>query len=415
MDGYFLQGQGCVLTESQKTVTALKGDGSLVEEVRDLKDHPTKVLHVVDRLQTGGVETQLIRILEGYDRSRFLMDVCLIGKNAGDLVDQAKALGASVFFCHKSPYLHGFSRRFHRLLLDKRYSIVHSHFETWSGPILRAACKASVPLRIAHLHGRRAWDFDSAVSLPKKVALSAVAMWGRHWLCQYATDILAVSQAVLDARKLGCDSRQIHYMLWTGGVDTERFSPEDSNTIAEAARPMIIWVGTLRPLKRIDLQLRILKRVLKKLPDAQLLVVGAGEEENALRELSTKLEIEGSVQFLGMRYDIPDLLRSASIFLSCSETEGLPTALLEAQAVGLPVLATDIAPHREALAPELHPYLFEHTGLEKAADSIVHVLRNTDLRHTLGRSARQFVCERHSAAYRLNQLQNFYEKSLRQL
>jgi glycosyltransferase involved in cell wall biosynthesis len=263
------------------------------------------------------------------------------------------------------------------------------------------------------LHGRRAWDYDSAVSLPKKMALGMVAMWGRRWLCQYATDILAVSQAVLDARKLGCDGNHINYMLWTGGVDTERFSPTDSTISAEAAPPMIIWVGTLRPLKRIDLQLRILKKVLKKLPDTQLLVVGAGEEETALRVLSTKLQIEGSVRFLGMRYDIPDLLRSASIFLSCSETEGLPTALLEAQAVGLPVLATDIAPHREALAPKLHPYLFEHTELDKAADSIVQMLRDSDVRHTLGRSARQFVCERHSAAYQLNQLQKFYENSLR--
>ena len=404
-----------MLTESQNTVSASNDDGVYMEKDRAPKNHPIKVLHVVDRLQTGGVETQLIRILEGYDRSQFHMDVCLIGKNPGDLVDKAKALGASVFTCHKSPYLYGFSHRFSRLLLGNQYDIVHSHFEIWSGPILRAAYYAGVPLRIAHLHGRRAWDYDSAVSLPKKVALNMVAMWGRHWLCQYATDVLAVSRAVLDARKIGCKDKLINYILWTGGVDTKRFSPVDSSTSEETASPIIIWVGTLRPLKRIDLQLHILKRVLKKLPNAQLLVVGAGQEETALRELSTKLGTDGSVQFLGMRYDIPDLLRSASVFLSCSETEGLPTALLEAQAVGLPVSATNIAPHREALAPELHPYLFEHTKLDKAADSIVQLLKDWDLRRALGKSARQFVCERHSSTHQLNQLQDFYEKSLRQV
>ena len=139
LDGCILQGRGSVLTENHNTMSASNDAGVYLEEDGIPKNHPIKVLHVVDRLQTGGVETQLIRILKGYDRSRFHMDVCLIGKDPGDLVDEAKALGASVFSCHKSPYLYGFSRRLSRLLLSNRYDIVHSHFEIWSGPILKAA------------------------------------------------------------------------------------------------------------------------------------------------------------------------------------------------------------------------------------------------------------------------------------
>ena len=90
-------------------------------------------------------------------------------------------------------------------------------------------------------------------------------------------------------------------------------------------------------------------------PDARLVFVGTGTHESACRHLAHDLGVSKAVDFLGSRdrMEIPGLLRSARVFLYCSESEGLPNVLLEAQATALPVVATDIPAHREVLAPAL--------------------------------------------------------------
>jgi glycosyltransferase involved in cell wall biosynthesis len=136
--------------------------------------------------------------------------------------------------------------------------------------------------------------------------------------------------------------------------------------------------------------------------------VGGGKSEPELRLLADRLGVEDSVDFLGVRHDVPELLRSARLFLSCSQVEGLPTVVLEAQATGLPVVATDIPPHRESLAKELHPYLFSVDSPEEAVKSIVRILKDSDLREKLARCGREYVLSKYSASSQLALLQKHY-------
>jgi len=127
-----------------------------------------------------------------------------------------------------------------------------------------------------------------------------------------------------------------------------------------------------------------------------------------LGDLATELGLTGSVEFLGPRRDVPEILRSATVFLSCSEAEGLPTVLLEAQAAGVPVVASAIDPHREALAPALHRHLFSHEELHQAAESITAILTNTDERARLSEEGRRFVEKHYSAEAQLKVLEQLY-------
>lgn len=367
-----------------------------------------RVLHVVNGFQFGGVETQLLRVLTGYDRSRFHMDACIIGDEPGTLAHEARACGADLFSCHKSPDLWSFSRRFSHLCQGRGYHVVHSHFETWSGAILRGARSAGVPVRIAHFHSSIPWQKEHTDPFWLAGVRALVQLWGRYWDCCHATHVLAVSRAVMDSRQLRCRFTAPDIGLWTGGVDTAKFSPATAVARDPLDPPRMIWVGGLRPVKRVDLHLHIFRSVLAAVPHAELWLVGTGNQQGHLVELAGKLGITRSVKFLGLREDIPDLLRSATVFVSCSEAEGLPTVLLEAQACGLPVIARDIGPHREAIAPELQPYLFHHDSLEAAAQNIVRILRDGRLRSELGRAGRDFVLARYDAASQLDVLQNRY-------
>jgi glycosyltransferase involved in cell wall biosynthesis len=371
---------------------------------------PIRVLHVLNWFRQGGLETQVLRILRCYDRRRFRMDACVIGAEAGYLAEEARSYGAEILFCAKSPNLYSFSRHFFRMLRDKAYDVVHSHGEAWSGATVRGAARAGVPVRIAHLRDMGLVGAEADKNALIKAGRLVVTGWGRRWVSRHATHVVAVSQAALDERWPRWRNRPDRFLVWTAGVDTERFSAI-SNGNRTATGPVIICVGNffLRS-KRQDMAVRILAAVRTAIPEARLVFVGTGTHESSCRDLAQKLGVSEAVDFLGprSRAEMPALLQSANVFLHCSESEGLPNVLLEAQATALPVVATNIPAHREVLSPALHAYLFDHAELDQAATRITEILTKPALAKALGTAGRQYVTENYSSASCLKVLEDYY-------
>ena len=371
---------------------------------------PIRVLHVLNWFRQGGLETQVLRILRCYDRRHFRMDACVIGAEAGYLAEEARSYGAEILFCPKSPNLFSFSRLFYHMLRNRTYDVVHSHGEAWSGATLRGAAQAGVPVRIAHMRDMGYVGAEADKNALIRAARVVVTGWGHHWVRRHATHVVAVSQAALDERWPEWRSRSDRFLVWTAGVDTQRFSavPNGKSSITS---PVIICVGNffLRS-KRQDLAVRILAAVRKAVPEARLVFVGTGTHESACRHLAQELGVSEAVDFLGPRdrTEIPALLRSARVFLYCSESEGLPNVLLEAQATGLPVVATDIPAHREALSPTLHPYLFNPGELDQAATKITEILAKSDLAKALGGAGRAYVTKHYNSSSCLKALEDYY-------
>jgi glycosyltransferase EpsD len=124
--------------------------------------------------------------------------------------------------------------------------------------------------------------------------------------------------------------------------------------------------------------------------------------------LAKKLGSFDHVDFLGLREDVPELLHGADIFVSCSEAEGLPNVLLEAQASGLPVVASDIPPHREALPGIAHAFLFKQDDIRTAADNIIQVLDDPVLYNELSRAGREYVVKHYDSRKNLPKLEEMY-------
>ncbi|MFH1117963.1 MAG: glycosyltransferase [Pseudomonadota bacterium] len=369
-----------------------------------------RILHVINSFGRGGSETQLLQLLKDYDRTHFHIDVCTIGSEPGPLAYVARDMGAEVLSCPKSANLISFSRRLTRKLQGTRYDIVHAHFDAWSGPIVRAAAHAGVPVRIAHVRSSGAQGMAAATSFPARIGRAVVNHWGRQWIKQSATHVFGVSKAALDARWPGWQANPQRFMVWTAGVDTQYFSPAEDQLKTDAS-PQIVCVGNffLRS-KRQDLALQILSLVRKSVPSARLVLVGHGTYEKDCLELAKELGVAEAVDFVGLcnRSEVLKLLRTAAVFLSCSESEGLSNALLEAQAVGVPVVASDIPANREALAPDLHDYMFAQASLEDAASSIVRILSDPELRSKLGRAGRQYVQDHFDSRHCLARLEQCY-------
>jgi glycosyltransferase involved in cell wall biosynthesis len=370
-----------------------------------------RVLHVINWFHQGGLETQTLNILRNYDRARFHMDACVIGSHMGPLAREALDYGADVISCPKSPNLWSFSKRFARTIKGRNYSVVHANGEAWSGALARGAAMSGVPVRIAHMRDMGHVGFDVGKNRALKAAGKFVITWGRYWVKKYATHVMSVSRAALDERWPEWRNGSGRFFVWTGGVDTERFS-RPAGSAAARGEPVIVSVGNFAlKSKRQDLALRIFKEVRRTIPTSRLIFVGGGPTEPLCKDLAREIGVEEAVEFLGQRdrKDVPNLLRSASVFLSCSESEGLPNVLLEAQSAGVPVVATDIDAHREVLAPAVHPYLFGKGEVTQGSGNVMKILTDPSLANRLGEIETAHVKDFYEARLRLGRLENLYE------
>ena len=110
----------------------------------------------------------------------------------------------------------------------------------------------------------------------------------------------------------------------------------------------LISVARMIPEKNLELLIRVIRAI----PRARLTLVGDGPERRRLERLAEDLGVDHRVRFTGLtpRQRVYAEMAQSDVFLTASRYEGLPVALLEAMAVGLPILASDIAPHREVLS-----------------------------------------------------------------
>jgi glycosyltransferase involved in cell wall biosynthesis len=274
---------------------------------------------------------------------------------------------------------------------------------------LRGAKHAGTPIRIAHIRSVLPQGF-SIVNPALKLVRNLVVLWGRYWLSQYATNICGVSEAALDER-FPQWRKDGNFSVWTLGIDPEEFRRSTRNGL-DQERKIIISVGSFIPQRGQHLLLQAYSRVLEGLPQTRLLLVGEGRRLNYCKRLAVKMGLNDKLEFRGLCNNIPELLEKSDIFVSFAAAEGLPNALLEAQSSGLPVVASDIPPHREALSPVAHPFLFPRDRIPLAAERIIRILNDSELYKKLSDAGREHVIKQYNSKVTLKVLEEMYVKSL---
>jgi glycosyltransferase involved in cell wall biosynthesis len=167
------------------------------------------------------------------------------------------------------------------------------------------------------------------------------------------------------------------------GID-ERFCPGDE---PKSPTPLVVSVGRLMPSKRFDDLLRVTAEVKRSVPDLQLVIVGDGYERPALEEQIAELDAHDWVRLAGRVSDeeLLSLYRRAWAVASASIAEGWGMTLTEAAACGTPSVATDIAGHRDSVAPGLSGLLAKDA--RALTEQLVGVLTDQTLRAELSAGA----------------------------
>jgi glycosyltransferase involved in cell wall biosynthesis len=304
-----------------------------------------RVLHIFGTMNRGGAEMRTLELMGQLDPRRYQFDFCSLTGLVGDLDDEIRRLGGKV---HHVKLSWMFPWRFTRLLRRERYEAVHSHVHFFSGYLLRLAARAGVRRRIAHF-----WTTGAAGQPGLRRRWQTRLM--KHWLDRYATDLLAVSEGAMDA-SWGPDRRgDSRCRVVYDALDPRRFAVTESRELLREQEgippgaPVYIHVGNMLPPKNHVRLVSIFAAIHRIEPQARLLLVGrgGGDIEERVVESARQAGIGEYVVRLGIRPDVPRLLRLADAMVFPSLWEGLPGVVLEAAAVGTPVLAADLPGVRE--------------------------------------------------------------------
>jgi glycosyltransferase involved in cell wall biosynthesis len=204
------------------------------------------------------------------------------------------------------------------------------------------------------------------------------------------------------------------------GVDLKRFSlAVKGDTFRKrfglGEAKVVLTVGRLNYQKGFQYLLKAMPKVLRQVPDAKLVIVGDGELLPYLRDFSCSLGISDDVIFAGSlpQSRIVEAYASADMFVLPSLFESLGISMLEAQAMGKPVVGTRVGGLPEALAEDKSGILVEPKKPNDLAKAIVKLLRDQNLAKSMGRYGREFVEDNYDLGKSVDHVFQLYESALK--
>ena len=367
----------------------------------------TRVLHVIDSLDLGGAQVVVLNLLEHADRKRFEVEAaCLHGhgvfwKRLCDTGLPIHSLSPHRLFPIYLPALAS-------LILRRRYEIVHCHLLGANLLAKPLAALLGVPIRINHDH------CNDKRANPHGIVATADRLANR-----LSTHICAVSETtrkfLLESENIASDRvSTIH-----NGINLETFQPRPhlrSSTRSRWDLPedafVVGGIGRLTYQKNFALFLEVASAVIKHHPRTVFVIAGTGEDDPTLREQAANLDLGSRIRFLGHIEDISLLYPALDLLLLPSRYEGLPITVLEAMAVGLPIVASRLDGIAEVLVDGESGCLVEPGDRDAFVASIHQSISDPDRSRRYSEVALAKVRKEHSAEAMTRAVESIYIHAL---
>jgi glycosyltransferase involved in cell wall biosynthesis len=291
-----------------------------------------------------------------------------------------------------------------RLVAQTGADVVHAHGYKADVYVYFALRKTATPF-VSTCHN---WLKEGAL-------VAFYGMVDRFVLRSYA-GVVAVSDEVRAMLlKAGVRAEKVH--LIRNGIDMRPFAdatPSLRTSDEEKGALVVGWVGRLSSEKGADIFLRAAARVLAVCPEARFVIVGDGPDLAALNALIDDLKIRKSISLAGRREDMPAVYASFDVMVSSSRQEGLPMAILEGMASGLPLVATAVGDVPTVVRDGSTGRLVSSENVELLASAIVELLRDASLRRRLSSAAKELIAKEFSAERMATNYLRVYEDALTQ-
>ncbi|GKS10526.1 putative glycosyltransferase EpsF [Paenibacillus chitinolyticus] len=341
---------------------------------------PIRILHVVRIMNRGGAETLIMNLYRQIDRSQIQFDFAVSSDKPGDYDNEIRELGGRIII-HPHPTTEGiiaFQKSFLNTLRSHGpYQAVHSHVYTFSGFVLKIAKKENIPVRVAHCHTTQ----DGHGHNPMR----AMYRWyARKMILTYSNHMIGCSKAASEAlfgKNCFSDPR---VQVLANGIDLEPYKALNSQAKSEVRRRLglpvdsriIGHIGRFSEVKNHKKIIEIFECVVKARPDTQLVLVGDGPLKAAVEEDVKNRGLGKKIHFMGVRKEIPEILKAMDVFLMPSLFEGVPVVLIEAQASGLPCIVANTITKAADLSSSHFKFLSLEDSAEHWADEVIDFLEN---------------------------------------
>jgi glycosyltransferase involved in cell wall biosynthesis len=366
-----------------------------------------KVLHLISGDLWAGAEVQAFTLISELNKNPELK-LSTITFNKGRLSQELKQLGLPtyVFDESKNNPFQLFSK-VKKVLSHEKVQILHTHRykENIIGGIA-AKLFGNIQL-VKTVHGLA--EPFKGIKKTKQKFYNLLDQWITklffHKVIGVSNQISEKLKRELPNSKVVC----IHNCIALERIKAEKPVIETKKELGIRFDSVIIGtVGRLVPVKGIEYLLKSAKILGEKFPDLRLLIVGDGPAKNQLQELAKKLGINSSVIFTGHRDDVLNLVSCLDVFVLPSLSEGIPMALLEAMAVGVPVVASNVGGIPEVLEDGKTGILIPARDEKIMANVCQNLLEHKETRELLAIKAKKVVEERFSAAAMAEKVAQIY-------
>lgn len=372
---------------------------------RSIHDRPLRVCFMIDELRTGGTETQLLRMIDAFDRAHVVPHLCLLN----GLNDSSRRLEPTNcpivrLGVRKLIGFHSIRQTWalRKVLRQWNIDVVQVHFpdSTYFGvPVARWA-------GVSRIVRTRRDLFYWVTGVHKRWGRKLDELYNRRFV-----DLMIVnSHAVAEAARQQESPPPRRIEVIPNGLDLSQPPPSDAASHRRSTTSIGI-VSMLRPEKRLDLFIEAARRLLDQKRDVTFEIAGDGPERARLEALVSRYNLHKHVRFRGVMDRVREFLGTINVGVLCSDTEGLSNAIVEYMAAGLPIVATAVGGNLELLEDGATALLCPAGDADALARGIARALDEPEMARRLGAEARR-RCE---AKFDLKLVVDRYEQLYREL
>jgi len=368
-----------------------------------------RVAHLIHTMAYGGIETALLNWLKTMDRDRFTVSLfCFAnpGQTERPFVEAAAALGISVRtipWSRRKPVIKA-ARLLRRYLQEEKIEILHCH-NTYADVVgLLAARLAGVKtVNTLYVWGKFGFVRDMLQRIDRFLLPHFDQVTAHCEETMQGTIDRGYPPERLKLLPCGFESTRVELTKEERCRRREELGADSSNFV-------LIHIARFWPEKAHEVLLESFAMVVDERPEARLWLLGVGPRLQEMQHLASQMGLDQRVQFLGFRTDLSELIALADMQVHPSDSEGVPLAICEGMAAGLPIVATRVGGLAEVIQDGVSGVLIEKRAPRQCADAILGLIDDPLRRTTLGREAARFIEDQYSLKSATLRVEKVYEE-----
>jgi glycosyltransferase involved in cell wall biosynthesis len=363
-----------------------------------------RLLHVIDHLEVGGAQETLLSLINYLDRQRFHLEVAALHGH-GFYWEIFRQLAVPVHSLSPHKYLPLYFPNLFLLLKRRKFDLIHCRLTASNLIAKPLAAILGVPFIFNY-------DYND-INRKRHKPLLLLDRLANRITNHIVVDAATTRDFLIGQEKIPAEKITLIY----NGVDLRRFQPAINPAIRAIWRhkwglpentPVVAGVGRLRRQKNFPLFLKVARQVLQDLPEAYFIIAGEGPERKDLERLAGELGIATRVHFLGHVADLTQLYPAVDVLLMTSLSEGTPLTVLEAMAMGVPIVAAQVDGMAEILEDEVDAYLVPVGDSSMFARRTRRLLQDKSIAQQFVQSGLEKVRTHYSAASMVQQVEEIY-------